>query len=126
MMVFTFIICILLIFITNSNATELPGGQRRRMLRSIAARPGQNIPTLTLGAGAEAGICEDTGFISNLSEVLSARELVKIKTACKKKAEAKILSQSLAELTTSEVAQVIGHTILLYKNSNGEITKELV
>ena len=56
-----------------------------------------------------------------LSTLLDAVELVRCKFAVEKKAEAKVMASELAELTGAAVAEVLGHTALLYRPSSKKL-----
>ena len=54
---------------------------------------------------------------AEVSTALKAHELVRCKFAVEKKAEAKAKAAELAESTGAAVAEVLGHTALLYRPS---------
>lgn len=64
-------------------------------------------------------------FTESISEVLEARELVKISVLKNCMDEPKELANILAERTHSEVVQVIGKKIVLYKESKTKKKIEL-
>ena len=88
-------------------------GKQRRFLRAEAARQerDKNLPrahVASVDASADA-----------VQEMLDAGcEMVRCKfTLAHKKAEAKLLANQLALLVGAEVAEVLGHTALLYRAS---------
>ena len=64
-------------------------------------------------------------FTESINEVLEARELVKISVLKNCMDEPKELAAILAERTHSEVVQVIGKKIVLYKESKNKKKIEL-
>ena len=64
-------------------------------------------------------------FTESISEVLEARELIKISVLKNCMDEPKELATVLAERTHSEVVQVIGKKIVLYKESKNKKKIEL-
>ena len=64
-------------------------------------------------------------FTESISEVLEARELIKISVLKNCMDEPKELANILAERTHSEVVQVIGKKIVLYKESKTKKKIEL-
>ena len=64
-------------------------------------------------------------FTESINEVLEARELVKISVLKNCMDEPKELASILAERTHSEVVQVIGKKIVLYKESKNKKKIEL-
>jgi RNA-binding protein YhbY len=97
-------------------------GKHKRTLRAISNRmkSTQQLPLL---------YCKDIteGFLINLNDLIKCKELVQIKMNVDKKKEAKEIGIRLALETNSIVAQVVGHSILLYKESNppGDVSKAL-
>lgn len=92
-------------------------GFEKRGLRAIANRLKQSKILITLQQPKK--FAEDSeGFLLNLIEQLSAREMVNIKLDVEKKSEAKIVALQFAEKTESEIVQVVGHSVLLYKRAN--------
>ena len=57
-------------------------------------------------------------FVLNCDEILSARELLLLRTGTSKKKEAEAVGHLLADKLKAEVAQVLGHTVLLYREAN--------
>ena len=94
----------------------LTGGQRRQ-LRAHAGRL----------AAAKALRYVNVGDIERSHEEvdlqLSKCELLRCKFAVLKKAEAKELAHQMAERTGSTVAEVLGHTALLYRPSKQKLIK---
>ena len=91
-------------------APVLSGGQRRA-LRTHAGR---------LAAAKTLHYVQVADVARSRAEVdvqLSSNELVRCKFAVMKKAEAKVMAAELAELTGAAVAEVLGHTALLYRPS---------
>ena len=64
-------------------------------------------------------------FTESINEVLEARELVKISVLKNCMDEPKELASVLAERTHSEVVQIIGKKIVLYKESKNKKKIEL-
>ena len=98
-------------------------GKHRRSLRSIANKMKitKELPTLQCSEVSDS-------FRNNLADVMSSLELVQIRLLnIDKKKEAKIIGETLAEELDCLLAQVVGHTILLYKEAKpkGKITKLL-
>ena len=117
------IIIILILFYSTAVESSSGVGSTRRFLRSIAARGG--LAQVQLPINSASTLSETSGFIINLKNLLSTKELVKIKTSYKKKNEVKAISDDIAKISKSEVVQVIGHTILLYRDNGGDITQQL-
>ena len=80
----------------------------RAKLRSLA----QTMPDLT-----HIGKNGYENSIEQIKEQLESRELVKIKVLKNCDLSAKDMAQTIAELTNSEVVQVMGEKITLYKFS---------
>lgn len=87
-------------------------GRQKRQLRSHAGR-------LAMSKQLRSIIVSDPKrSAGDLSAQLEANELVRARfPEVGKKAEAKQLAAELAELTSSSVAEVLGHTALLYRPS---------
>ena len=113
-------------------------GRDKRAIRAIAAKM-----TQLKSAGAEdllgrerlevvvAKHChlEEENFVGNLVAILNARELVKIKVLGKdiKKKSVKEAAEVLCEkIPGASVAQIVGHTALLYKQKDGGFITELL
>ena len=91
-------------------------GKQKRYLRSLA----HNIdPTFQIGKG---GINEN--MIQQISETLEKRELIKIHILQNNFDDKNDLAQTLSQATNSEVVQVIGSMIIIYRESqeNKEIS----
>ena len=84
-------------------------GKQKRYLRSLA----HNIdPTFQIGKG---GINEN--MIQQISETLEKRELIKIHILQNNFDDKNELANELSQATKSELVQVIGSMIVLYKES---------
>jgi RNA-binding protein len=82
-------------------------GKQRRHLRAL----GHDLkPIVQVGKG---GI--DEGLIAALDQALTDHELVKIKLGDAAGLDRKEAAVELAKQTRSEVAQVLGYTVLLYR-----------
>ena len=89
---------------------QLTGGQRRQ-LRSLAGRQAA-AKTLRYVSVASCARSRDEVDVQ-----LASCELVRCKFIVTKKSEAKEMAAELAELTGAAVAEVLGHTALLYRPS---------
>ena len=90
-------------------------GKQKRYLRSLA----HNIdPTFQIGKG---GINEN--MISQIDETLEKRELIKIHVLQNNFDDKNELANELSQATKSELVQIIGSMIVLYKES--EENKEI-
>mmetsp|Transcript_26566 Transcript_26566/g.44414 ORF Transcript_26566/g.44414 Transcript_26566/m.44414 type:complete len:143 (-) Transcript_26566:3284-3712(-) len=119
------VICLVLVLVCNAlsdgSITRIFTGKHRRTLRAIAARMKKNNELLSLQLSDINENC-----LQNVKESLLSRELIQIKfLKAKKKREAKQLGELLAEQTKSELAQVLGHSVLLYLSSDppAEVSK---
>lgn len=65
-------------------------------------------------------------FTQSVSEALEARELIKISVLQNCLDDPKSIAQTLAERTTSEVVQVIGKKIVLYREGKKDKKKILL
>lgn len=65
-------------------------------------------------------------FTASINEVLEARELIKISVLKNCMDEPKELAQTLAERTRSEVVQVIGKKIVLYREADDKQKRKIV
>ncbi len=86
-------------------------GAQRRALRSHAGR---------LAAAKQltyVHVSEPSRSAAEVEAQLRNVELVRCKFAVTKKAEAKVCAEALASATGAHVAEVLGHTALLYKPS---------
>jgi RNA-binding protein len=82
-------------------------GKQRRHLRAL----GHELkPIVLVGKG---GI--DEGLVAALDQALADHELVKVKIGDNAEIERREAADQLAEKTHSEVAQVLGYTVLLYR-----------
>ena len=91
-------------------------GKQKRYLRSLAHNTD---PTFQIGKG---GINEN--MINQIDETLEKRELIKIRVLQNNFDDKNELATTLSEATNSEIVQVIGSMIVLYRESqeNKEIT----
>ena len=89
-------------------------GKQRRHLRALghALRP-----LVQIGKG---GI--DDGLVAAVEQALADHELVKVKLGEHAEVDRHDAAVALAERTKSQVAQVLGHTILLYRPDADEPT----
>ncbi len=84
-------------------------GKQKRYLRSLA----HNLePIFQVGKG---GVTEN--MVEQLKAALEARELIKISVLQNCEEEVRPVATQLATGTSSEIAQIIGKTIILYKES---------
>lgn len=91
--------------------------KQRAYLKGLA----MNIePVLQLGKG-----CVTPEFTAAADEALEARELIKIHILQNCADDSKEMAQMLAERTRSEVVQVIGRMIVLYRESKTKKKIEL-
>lgn len=91
--------------------------KQRAFLKGLA----MNIdPILQLGKG-----CVTPEFTSAVDEALEARELIKIHVLNNAEDDHREMAQVLAERTHSEVVQVIGKMIVLYRESKTKKKIEL-
>ncbi len=82
-------------------------GKQRRHLRAL----GHELrPLVQIGKG---GI--DDGLVAAVEQALADHELVKIKLGEHAEVDRHVAAEQLAAKTKSEVAQVLGHTLLLYR-----------
>ena len=95
-------------------APELSGGQRR----ALRAHAGRLAAAKTLQY-VQVGSIERS--LVGVNEQLDRGELVRCKFAVTKKSEAKEMAAELAGLTGAAVAEVLGHTALLYRPSKKKI-----
>jgi RNA-binding protein len=82
-------------------------GKQRRYLRGLGHAL---VPVAHLG---KAGITD--AFVDSLDRALADHELIKIKLLDSAAVDRHDAADVLAARTASEVAQVLGHTILLYR-----------
>jgi RNA-binding protein YhbY len=101
-----------------------PIGKFRRQLRAIANQKKSEGLLSVMHVSGHQDFSE--AFYSDVRSNLMKHELVQVKTRVKKKKDAVVLGDDLALNTDSEVAQVVGHSILLFKsNDKGEVTQLL-
>ena len=94
----------------------LSGAERRR-LRTL----GQTIrPTVHVGHEGPG-----VPVYRKLDEELAAHELVKVRVLPTGEASAKDIARPLAEATSATIVQVIGHTVLLYREWPDEADGEV-
>jgi len=95
-------------------------GKFRRQLRAIANTKKAESSLTVMHV---RGVKEITdAFKADVQAQLLAHELVQVKTRVKKKKEAAALGEELASATDSVVAQVVGHSILLFQSNDKEVT----
>ena len=82
-------------------------GKQRRHLRALAH---DLKPLVQVGRG---GI--DDGLVAAVDQALADHELIKVKVAEAANLDRHEAADALAQATGSEVAQVLGNTILLYR-----------
>jgi RNA-binding protein len=92
-------------------------GKQKRYLRSLAHHLD---PIFQVGKG---GINDH--LIRHIEEALEARELIKVSVLNNSQEEARDIAPELAEKSGAELVQVIGKTIVLYKESKENKTIEL-
>lgn len=97
-------------------------GRESRALRAHAARLGPDCPALAMAGDGSAP--PGARFLGELDALLESRELVKVKMpGAGKKKNAKIIAETALAPALSRdgapayVAQVVGHTALLYRRS---------
>jgi RNA-binding protein len=87
--------------------TAVLSGKQRRHLRGL----GHDLkPVVQVG---KAGI--DDGLVAAVDQALDDHELVKIKVSEAAKMDRHDAAEAIAHKTHSEVAQVLGKTVLLYR-----------
>lgn len=87
--------------------------QQRQQLKSIA----HNLkPIFQVG---KSGLSDD--LIIGVANALEKRELIKISVLQNCPYDKKEVAYDLANLTNSEVVQIIGRTIVLYRRSNTNV-----
>ncbi|WP_379136238.1 ribosome assembly RNA-binding protein YhbY [Paenibacillus sp. sgz500958] len=92
-------------------------GKQKRHLRSMAHHLD---PVFQVGKG---GVNEN--LIRHIEEAIEKRELMKINVLNNNIDDPKLIGAELAELSGAELVQVIGKTIVLYKESKDNKTIEL-
>lgn len=92
-------------------------GKQKRFLRSKA----HNVdPTFQIG---KAGVNDN--MVDQLVDILENRELIKIHVLQNNFEDKNDLAQEVSQKTNSEIVQVIGSMIVLYKESQNNKTIEL-
>jgi len=92
-------------------------GKQRSYLRSLS----NNIqPIFQVGKG---GVSDN--MVKQFNDALEARELIKATVLKNAGCETKIVCEEIAELTQSQVVQVIGSKFVLYKTSEKNAVIEL-
>ncbi|MFD1864017.1 ribosome assembly RNA-binding protein YhbY [Planococcus chinensis] len=84
-------------------------GKQKRFLRSEAHHLD---PIFQVGKGGVSGT-----MLRQIEEALEARELVKISILQNNEDDKNDVANQLAEGTAAELVQLIGHTVILYKQS---------
>ncbi|MED3624516.1 ribosome assembly RNA-binding protein YhbY [Neobacillus thermocopriae] len=84
-------------------------GKQKRFLRSKAHHLD---PIFQVGKG---GVNEN--MINQIKDALEARELLKVSVLQNCDEDKNVVAQQLAEGTEAEIVQIIGNTIVLYKES---------
>lgn len=92
-------------------------GKQKRYLRSLAVEMN---PLIQIGRDGGSG-----SVIKELDSALEAHELVKVKILQNADVDKDSLAVDLANGTGSEVAQIIGNTILLYRKATKKPVIEL-
>lgn len=92
-------------------------GKQKRYLRSLAHHLD---PIFQVGKG---GLNDH--MIRSIQEALEARELIKVSVLNNSLEEARDIAPELAERSGAELVQVIGKTIVLYKESKENKSIEL-
>ncbi len=92
-------------------------GKQRSYLRTLA----NNIqPIFQVGKG---GISDN--MVKQFSDALEARELIKATVLKNAESDTKMVCEEIAELTRSEIVQVIGSKFVLYKQAEKNSVIEL-
>ena len=97
------------IFMNNLSSSE------RRFLRSEAHHLE---PVVLIGKNGVTG-----GTINTINKALDSKELIKIKFR-EFKGEKQILSEKVAKLTNSAVVEIIGHTLIIFRQ-NPDLEKQI-
>ncbi len=96
-------------------------GAQRRALRSEAGRRASTgtLRTVTLGANPSTETAARA-----VDDALKRDELVRVRTSVRKRKEAAAIGAEIASATDAHVAQVLGHTVLIYRaNEKGSSLK---
>lgn len=98
-------------------------GRDRRTLRSEAGRrEAAGKLAYVRMPRAEDPVTAESPVVREVSDRLAREEIVRVKTAEKKKKLAAAVGEFLAEACEGEVAQVIGHTVLIYREAQKDAT----
>lgn len=92
-------------------------GKQKRFLRSQAHHLN---PIFQVGKG-----CVNENMVKQISEALEARELIKVSILQSCEMDKDEVAVQLAKGTKSEIVQIIGSTIVLYKESTENKTLQL-
>jgi RNA-binding protein len=92
-------------------------GKQKRFLRSQAHHLN---PIFQVGKG-----CVNENMIKQISEALEARELIKVSILQNCEMDKDEVANELSKSTKAELVQVIGSTIVLYKESRENKTLQL-
>ncbi len=92
-------------------------GKQKRYLRSQAHHLN---PIFQVGKG-----CVNENMIKQIAEALEARELIKVSVLQNCEMDKDEVAKELSKGTRSELVQVIGSTIVLYKESRDNKTLQL-
>ncbi|MGG6431158.1 ribosome assembly RNA-binding protein YhbY [Anoxybacillus sp. D401a] len=84
-------------------------GKQKRFLRSLAHHL---TPIFQVGKG---GVNDN--MIKQIADALEARELIKVSVLKNCEEEKEVVAEQLAKGAGAEIVQLIGHTIVLYKES---------
>jgi len=84
-------------------------GKQKRFLRSLAHHL---TPIFQVGKG---GVNDN--MIKQIADALEARELIKVSVLKNCEEEKEVVAEQLAKGAEAEIVQLIGHTIVLYKES---------
>ena len=87
-------------------------GKQKRHLRALAHHLS---PIFQVGKS-----CVNSDMIQGIRDALDKRELLKVSILQNCEEDKDEVAQILSERTSSELVQVIGHTIVLYKQSSKE------
>jgi RNA-binding protein len=92
-------------------------GKQKRYLRSLAHHL---TPIFQVGKG---GVNDN--MVKQIKEALEARELIKVSILQNNLDDKQEVAEALAEGAEAELVQLIGHTVVLYKESSENKTIEL-
>ncbi|WP_297987732.1 ribosome assembly RNA-binding protein YhbY [Anoxybacillus sp.] len=84
-------------------------GKQKRFLRSLAHHL---TPIFQVG---KSGVNDN--MIKQIADALEARELIKVSVLKNCEEEKEVVAEQLAKGAGAEIVQLIGHTIVLYKES---------